>query len=93
MYFRYNKISLHNSGTSYRESTHLQSSRKSTSELKTNQEVLARWQDDGWYYIGCVVAEKSDQKYIVSDSTGYTEIILRDDILTENEHRFDAIQV
>lgn len=79
-------------GTSYGNSPDLQSLRRSLPGLQVDQEVLARWQDDGWYYQGCVVAEGKNHKYIIRDSTGYMETIARDDILTENEHRFDAIQ-
>ncbi|XP_045205057.2 uncharacterized protein LOC123557580 isoform X2 [Mercenaria mercenaria] len=79
-------------GTSYGESPDLQSQRRSSPGLRMNQEVLARWRDDGWFYRGCVVADGKDQKYVIRDCTGYMETILRDDILTDTEHRFDAIQ-
>lgn len=61
--------------------------------LRQDQEVLARWSDDGWYYRGCIVAKVDEQKFIVLDATGYLEEITREDILTDNEHKFDAIQV
>lgn len=32
-------------------------------------------------------------RFIVADATGYLEEIAREDILTDNEHKFDAIQV
>lgn len=58
-----------------------------------DKEVLARWTDDGWYYSGYVVGDKGDGQYVVKDNTGYMEVIDRDDIITNTEHRFDAIQV
>lgn len=55
--------------------------------------MLARWTDDGWFYRGCVVADGKDGRYIIRDVTGYMETIARDDILTDTEHKFSAIQV
>ncbi|XP_060565929.1 NK-tumor recognition protein-like isoform X1 [Ruditapes philippinarum] len=79
-------------GTSYGESPDVQSQQRSSPGLRVNQEVLARWNDDGWYYRGSVMVEGKDNKYIIRDSTGYMETISREDILTESEHKFDAIQ-
>lgn len=81
------------SGTSYRETSDVLNVQKSLPGLRNDQEVLARWSDDGWYYRGCIVGKVDDQRFIVADSTGYLEEISREDILTDNEHKFDAIQV
>jgi len=55
--------------------------------------VLARWADDGWYYRGCIVGKVDEKRSIVADATGYLEEIVREDIFTDAEHHFNAIQV
>lgn len=79
-------------GTSYAESPDTLSHLRSLLGLRCEQEVLARWSDDGWYYQGCVVADGKDGRYIIQDSTGYMETVNRDDILTDSEHKFSSIQ-
>ena len=80
-------------GTSYIESPDILGAQQRLPGLRVDQEVLARWSDDGWYYRGRVEADKRDNQYIVRDSAGQLEVIVRDDIIVDEEHRFDVIQV
>ena len=61
--------------------------------LQTGQEVLARWSDDGWYYMGKIVRAERDDRYLIMDSTGYTELILREDLLLDSDQESSVIQV
>ena len=61
--------------------------------LQTGQEVLARWSDDGWYYMGTIVRAEKDDRYLIMDSTGYTELILREDLLLDSDQESSVIQV
>ena len=62
-------------------------------DLQTGQEVLARWSDDGWYYVGVILKPDGDDRYYVGDSTGYIESILLEDIIVDMDNNFDVIQV
>ena len=61
--------------------------------LETGQEVLARWSDDGWYYVGVILKPDGDDRYYVGDSTGYIESILTEDIIVDINREFTVIQV
>ncbi|KAH3841158.1 hypothetical protein DPMN_114616 [Dreissena polymorpha] len=65
---------------------------KPVPEVQANEEVLARWTDDGWFYRGRVVSEEWGARYRVVDATGYMEDIDRTDILTDSQQIFDVIQ-
>ncbi|KAL4230600.1 Von Willebrand factor A [Mactra antiquata] len=79
-------------GTSYHEQVDFQNLVRSRPDSILEQEVLARWTDDGWYYSGYVIGDRGDDQYIVRDSTGYKESIHRGDILTSAEHNYNTIQ-
>ena len=57
------------------------------------QEVLARWSDDGWYYVGVILKPDGDDRYYVGDSTGYIESILTEDLIGDINSEFKVIQV
>ncbi|XP_045205074.2 uncharacterized protein LOC123557586 isoform X3 [Mercenaria mercenaria] len=59
--------------------------------VKCNEEVLARWSDDGWYYFG-MVTEVDDVSVKVLDATGHEEWINQEDILVSEENHNDTIQ-
>ena len=61
--------------------------------LETGQEVLARWSDDGWYYVGVILKPDGDDRYYVGDSTGYIESILTEDLIVDLDNDFAVIQV
>ena len=65
---------------------------KSVSGLEFDKEVLARWSDDGWYYRGRVL-KTQESNFILMDTNGHLEEISREDILTDDGHKFDVIQV
>ncbi len=48
-----------------------------------NQQVLARWPDDGWYYRCTVVGVAGDGQWEVEDASGDTEVIPSCDIITD----------
>ncbi|XP_046557678.1 uncharacterized protein LOC124266886 isoform X3 [Haliotis rubra] len=49
--------------------------------LVPGEEVLARWEDDRWYYKGRIVQCMDNDHYKVKDTTGRDDIISRDDIV------------
>ncbi|XP_053399883.1 uncharacterized protein LOC123557586 isoform X2 [Mercenaria mercenaria] len=59
--------------------------------VKCNEEVLARWSDDGWYYFG-MVTEVDDGSVKVLDATGHEEWIKQEDILLSEENQNDTIK-
>jgi len=68
--------------------------RQETLALQDGEEVLARWTDDGWWYRGVTAGRgEGDDTYVVADATGYMEQVARDDIISDQEHKFDTIQV
>jgi hypothetical protein len=52
-------------------------------ELREGEEVLARWPDDGWYYRSIVKKKINEYKYQLEDSLKDTEIVNREDIISE----------
>lgn len=81
-------------GISHRETTDTIVDVSRLPGLDGNKEVLARWSDDGWYYHGHVIKEdRHRNKYIVQDATGYREAISIDNIIIEDDHNVDAVQV
>lgn len=52
-------------------------------EALTNQHVLARWPDDGWYYRGVVVRHLDQMWYQVKDATQDIETIHAQDIIID----------
>ncbi|KAH3834806.1 hypothetical protein DPMN_108140 [Dreissena polymorpha] len=62
--------------------------------LSRGTDVLARWPDDGWYYWGRVDgrAAGTGDCYMVRDSTGFVASIADEDLLTEEQQKFQAIQ-
>lgn len=53
--------------------------------LKVNQEILARFKDDGWYYRGTIKKTLESNTFVVEDGVGDMEKIIRDDIITDND--------
>lgn len=55
--------------------------------LQKGQEVIARFQDDGWFYCGKVVSELEDQTnyFDILDGTGQVERIHDNDIFVPEE--------
>ena len=63
-------------------------------ELREGEEVLARWPDDGWYYRSIVKKRLNENKYELEDSLKDTEIVNREDIISEindSESIFEVI--
>ncbi|XP_070554779.1 von Willebrand factor A domain-containing protein 3B-like [Ptychodera flava] len=53
--------------------------------LTEGEEVLARWNDDGWYYRGTVASVVDEDTYFIRDSIGDLEQIKRVDIITDED--------
>lgn len=62
--------------------------RKRLPELKEGEEVLARWNDDGWYYRSLVKRNLGEYKYLVEDALKEREEIYREDIIAERDSDF-----
>ncbi len=57
--------------------------RKRLPALKAGEEVLAKWEDDGWYYRSIVKESLGNHLYKVEDSLKDDEKIYREDIVSE----------
>jgi hypothetical protein len=57
--------------------------RQELPQLRTGEEVLAKWPDDGWYYRSIVKEYLGDYKYQVEDSLRDCEQVYREDIISE----------
>ncbi|WAR00111.1 VWA3B-like protein [Mya arenaria] len=79
-------------GTSFKETSNIRGSSHQNDDIYEHEEVLARWTDDGWWYRGRVEGRGEDETYVVVDATGYSEQMARDDILSENQHKFEVVQ-
>ena len=58
-----------------------------------NQQVLARWPDDGWYYRCTVVGGAGEGQWEVEDASGDTEVIPLGDIITDLADSQKSLQV
>ncbi|XP_067663478.1 uncharacterized protein [Haliotis asinina] len=54
------------------------------------EEVLARWEDDRWYYKGRIVQRMDNGHYKVKDATGRDDIISWEDIVRIADH-YDTV--
>jgi hypothetical protein len=63
--------------------------RKNLPKLEKNEQVLAKWSDDSWYYFGTIKEVVSKYTYIVVDANNYEEEIARENIVT-SEQSLDA---
>lgn len=52
-------------------------------QLNVGEEVLAKWPDDGWYYRSIIKEYLGDYKYKVEDSLRDSEIVYREDLLSD----------
>jgi hypothetical protein len=52
-------------------------------QLSVGEEVLAKWPDDGWYYRSIIKEYLGDYKYKVEDSLRDSEIVYREDLLSD----------
>jgi hypothetical protein len=57
--------------------------RKRLPVLKPGEEVLAKWEDDGWYYRSIVKESLGNYLYKIEDSLKDNEQIYREDIISE----------
>lgn len=56
--------------------------RKSLPKLEKNDDCLAKWKGDGWYYFGIIKEMIGKYSYIVVDVNKYEETIAREDIVS-----------
>lgn len=66
--------------------------RQDLPQLRTGEEVLAKWPDDGWYYRSIVKEYLGDYKYQVEDSLRDCEQIYREDIISEMNDSSDSFE-
>ncbi|EDV24931.1 uncharacterized protein TRIADDRAFT_56355 [Trichoplax adhaerens] len=53
--------------------------------LKSGEEVLSRWSEEGWYYRGTILQYLENGHYVVQDEFGDTEVISRIDIISDDD--------
>ena len=67
--------------------------RQSLSRLKVGEEILAKWPDDGWYYRSVITEYLGDARYRIEDSINDSEVLYREDIISEKNDVIESIEV
>lgn len=61
--------------------------------VKVNQEVLARFKDEGWYYRGTISNVLQDNAFVIQDGVGDMEEVCADDILFDEDDANNVIHI
>lgn len=77
------KVNHHRKASTINDELHKM--RDNLCELTIGEEVLAKWNDDGWYYKSIVKSKSGSHKYIIEDINRTQETVLREDIISEND--------
>lgn len=67
--------------------------RKTMPKLKVGEEILAKWPDDGWYYRSVITEYLGSARYRIVDSINDTEVLYREDIISEKNDVIESIEV
>lgn len=67
--------------------------RKNLPELKSGEEALVRWSDDGWYYLSVIRENLGNSYYEIEDSLGQIIQVSREDIISREDGANDSFEV
>lgn len=66
---------------------------KNLPELRSGEQVLVRWPDDGWYYLSVVKENLGKNWYEIEDTIGQITRVARQDIIHRDDDTNDTFEV